>query len=146
MDIWDYAELISERLRIWSAVSILAGLVVALRRDSFWRGLGAQFLAWGAVDAAIAIGGQRMINRRYTDLDDPYTPAILTEETAGLRRLLLVNGGLDVLYMLGGLWLARTKGAGSRFWRGSGLGIFVQGAFLFIFDLLHAAGLPAVDR
>lgn len=146
MDIWDYAEIISDRLRVWSAVSILAGMVLALRRDNFWRGVGVQCVGWGAVDAGIAIGGQRMTNRRYATLGDPYTPAILAEETARLRRLLLVNAGLDVLYMLGGLWLARTRGASSRLWRGNGLGIVVQGAFLFIFDLLHAAGLPAVEK
>jgi hypothetical protein len=46
-----------------------------------------------------------------------------------------------VLYVLGGLWLARTKGEDDEFWRGSGWGIVVQGAFLFVFDLIHARQL-----
>ena len=52
-----------------------------------------------------------------------------------------VSTCLDVLYVLFGLRMARRdKGDGVR--RGNGLGIVIQGAFLLIFDLLHASGLP----
>ena len=66
-------------------------------------------------------------------------------EAGGLRRLLWINAGLDVLYVAGGLLLAFTLGRRSPFAAGSGWGIVLQGAFLFGFDLLHARGVPTGD-
>jgi hypothetical protein len=36
----------------------------------------------------------------------------------------------------------RTKGKADAQWRGHGWGIFVQGKFLFWFDLYHALRVP----
>ncbi|MBN1486484.1 MAG: hypothetical protein JW981_02505 [Anaerolineae bacterium] len=55
-----------------------------------------------------------------------------------MRRILSVNTGLDVLYVGGGLLVAKSKGRDDDVWRGAGSGIVVQGAFLFFFDLFHA--------
>ena len=44
--------------------------------------------------------------------------------------------------MAGGVWLARSKGRDDANWRGQGWGIVVQGAFLFVFDLVHARRVP----
>jgi hypothetical protein len=61
------------------------------------------------------------------------------QEVRNFRRILQFNTGLDVGYMLAGLWLIKT--AGQRRQRtGMGLGIIVQGLFLFVYD-----GLLALD-
>lgn len=143
--VWELYELISKRLLRWSALSVLAGIVLILVGGTyisdlpFARGMGIQFIAWGLVDAAIAQGGawlaeRRRGNRPVSENDE--------REAARLRRLLLVNTGLDVLYVTGGLGLAFTLGARDPGWHGHGWGIVVQGAFLFVFDLIHAQNVP----
>ena len=58
-----------------------------------------------------------------------------------LAILLWVNTVLDVFYTISGLRLIRSRGASNPFWRGQGVGITVQGGFLFLFDLVHARWL-----
>ncbi|PJF27320.1 MAG: hypothetical protein CUN53_04525 [Phototrophicales bacterium] len=61
-------------------------------------------------------------------------------QARSLRRLLWINAGLDVLYMIGGLWYAlRAKAPRGR---GMGIGVIFQGLFLFIFDVLQAREVP----
>ena len=81
--------------------------------------------------------------RRKRQARDPDDRALVLGETSKLSRLLWLNAGLDILYMMGGLALAQTRGRKSGYWRGHGLGIIVQGGFLFIFDLWHAVALRA---
>ena len=70
--------------------------------------------------------------------DSGYTAEEQSKDTRMLRRVLWVNTGLDVLYIAGGLKLMRTRGRTDERSKGHGAGIVVQGAFLFIFDLIHA--------
>ncbi|MBN1812420.1 MAG: hypothetical protein JXA14_11325 [Anaerolineae bacterium] len=79
-------------------------------------------------------------------MPDPLAPEVLAREARNLRRILLINTGLDVLYVTGGVILALTLGGDSPFWCGNGWGIVVQGGFLFFFDLLHALGVPAPEN
>ena len=106
----------------WAAASVVAGL--ALSMDPRTRGFGRQAAAWGAVDGAIAVVGVR--GRRRRGPTDP----------ARLRRVLLVNAGLDVGYLAVGARLVR----GHR-WRGDGLAVLVQGAFLLVLDTTAARRL-----
>ena len=102
-------------LGAWAAGSTVAGL--ALCTSSRTRGFGRQTLAWGAVDGAIAyVGARRRASKGPTD-------------PARLRKVLLVNVGLDVGYVAGGAWLVRDGR-----WRGDGLAVLVQGAFLLALD------------
>ncbi len=80
-----------------------------------------------------------MADQRVQTLPDPYAPEILHREGANLQRLLWINALLDLFYMRGGEWLMRKGGA---YRRGMGVGIFVQGLALFIFDLIHATDTP----
>ena len=138
MNIWQFQKQLSLRLLIWSVFSMVFGALFALRRDKFSRGLGGQFAAWGLIDALIALFGARTAQKRQAQLEDPLAPEVVTRESHNLRRLLLVNTALDVGYMTGGAALALTKGKTNPGWRGHGLGIIIQGAFLFVFDLFHA--------
>lgn len=139
--IWDYQDVLSRRLLLWSALSIIVGaLLVAFGASAWWRGFGVQALAWGAIDAAIALGGQLSARKRRAA--GPGGPAAFAREARNLRRILWINTGLDVLYLAGGTALVYTLGAQNAFAAGSGWGVIVQGGFLFIFDLLHAIAVP----
>lgn len=134
MTIWQLQRRIGLHLLVWIAVSIVGGALL-LFTPPFWRGVGVQALLWGAVDAAIALFGLVSLRRekRRPDADSPETRA---RETRRLRRLLLINAGLDVLYIVGGtVVLTRFT---TDFAHGNGVGIIVQGAFLLLFDLFYA--------
>ena len=144
MDIWTYYRTITRRLLMWSIVSVTAG-VALLFFGPLWQGVGLEAIAWGAIDAGIALVGGWVTRRRRAGLADALAPEVLSREARNLRRILLINTGLDVLYVAGGVLLALTLGADSPFWRGNGWGIVVQGGFLFLFDLFHALGIPGLD-
>jgi len=115
-------ERLTRVLGVWAAGSVAAGL--ALSVDPRTRGFGRQTAAWGAVDGAIAAVGVR--GRRRRGPTDP----------ARLRRVLLVNAGLDVGYLAVGARLVRHDR-----WRGDGLAVLVQGAFLLVLDTTAARRL-----
>ena len=46
------------------------------------------------------------------------------------------NSGLDLLYILGGRRIHEDASHGERFKRGIGIGIMIQGALLFVWDLI----------
>lgn len=139
-NIWQFQIMLSQRLLRWAGISIGLGLLMRFG-GSFWRGVGSQFAGWGLVNALIAFGGRVMAQERAAGYDNPGVPEVLNKESNSLQRLLWINAGLDVLYMLGGGWLIRRdKGDGRR--KGMGLGVIIQGAFLFVFDIVHALMLP----
>jgi hypothetical protein len=144
MNIWQFQHRLSQRLMQWGAFSVFVGLVMLLG-NKFWRGMGWQFIGWGVVDALIALFGGVAMRERIDKHDNPAEPHILKEEADNLERLLWINAFLDVLYVLGGRsWARGDKGDGSR--RGAGLGIVLQGLFLFVFDVLHALDVPKDDK
>lgn len=131
---WTLQQRLSRQLLVWSALSVVVGTPLLLSAP-FWRGVGLQGLVWGAIDAAIAGFGLWSLRwkRARPDAD---APAVLAKETRTLRRLLLVNAGLDVLYIVGGT-VVLTQFT-TAFARGNGVGIIVQGAFLLLFDTFYA--------
>jgi len=144
MNIWQYQNKISKQLLRWSAVSVVLGLLMRFG-GKFWKSVGNQFISWGAIDAAIALGGQISARNRVDRLENPGTLEVKQEETENLSRILWINAGLDVLYILGGwFWARRDKGDGSA--RGNGLGVILQGLFLLIFDIMHARSLPKAEE
>lgn len=134
MTIWLLQARLSRQLLLWSALSIVAGLVL-LFAPPFWQGVGVQALVWGTVDAAIALFGLRALRRRQARAG-AHDPHALGREAHNLRRLLLVNAGLDVLYVVAGVVVFNSFA--TDFGRGSGVGIIVQGEFLLIFDAFYA--------
>ena len=139
MSIWQFQLILARRLLQWSMASALLGAFMMVGR-SFWRGVGSQFIGWAGIDAAIAYVGARIARQRLAAPQNPDNPQDIWE-ARNLRALLLFNAALDLLYVRGGLWLALRRR--SRFFtRGMGIGIGIQGAFLFLFDLAHAALVP----
>ena len=157
VDIWAFQDSLTRRLAWWSIGSLLAGAwmvwVTPLLQDKpalhvvsnplveYWRGAGIQFLAWGGIDLAIAVFGVRGTRRRKARLTSDELISTQPKERANLAKILWINTGLDVLYVVGGLVVAYTLGATNPFWRGGGWGIVIQGGFLFVFDLFHALKL-----
>lgn len=139
-DIWSFQLSLTRRLMVWSIASIVVGIVF-LFFGTLWRGIGTQFIAWGGIDLLIAIAGRIGTDKRKSRLSLDELTASAPKECANLKRILLINTVLDVLYVCGGLALILTLGATDVFWYGNGMGIILQGGFLFIFDLYHALKL-----
>ena len=141
MNVWIFSANLTRRLLIWSISSVLITVPMFFSASPFLRGLAIQFLAWGVVDGAIAIFGARMSANKQKNLQQDETGEVETKEAHWLSRILWVNTGLDMVYVLGGIWLFQTWGTDSSLWRGHGVGIVIQGGFLFLFDLYHAFAL-----
>ena len=122
MDVLTVETRLTSVLGTWAAASVAVGAVLSAREGT--RGFGRQTAAWGAVDGAIAAVGAR--NRRRRGPTDPVR----------LRKVLLVNAGLDVGYLALGAALLRTDR-----WRGDGAAVVVQGAFLLALDAAAAAAI-----
>lgn len=123
------------RLLAWGALSILAGtgmlawLRFRARSSALLEHFAVQMAAWGMVELAFVALSWRSLAPR--DL-----PA-----ATRLDRLLWLNAGLDVGYVLVGVTLAIT---GWRLGRrlgvvGAGIGVVVQGAALLLLDLILAS-------
>lgn len=137
---WEFADLLGRRLVLWAVLSVLVGAALLLLGDPFWRGVGLQAVVWGAIDGAIGLVGRRGAARgRRLHAGDLVATS---REARRIRRLLWVNAGLDVAYIVGGFVLAGPIAAGDPFLAGNGWGIVAQGAFLLVFDALHARLVP----
>jgi hypothetical protein len=141
MNIWQFQEKLSQRLSLWAFANFPGGIILGLLRHPFWRGFGLQSTGWAFVNGLIAFSGRASARKRQASLPDALEPERQALEARKLRTLLWVNTGLDVLYVLGGVWLVRSRGSRERSWRGHGWGIIFQGSFLFFFDWLHALWL-----
>jgi Na+-driven multidrug efflux pump len=138
MNIWGYQKVVSQRLFAWNIINIAVGLLLG-RGTPTQQGIASQNVGWGLINIGIAlIGG--IVGGRRSQQADAMLPATLEKETRNLRRLLWINTGLDVLYMVGG-WFFSRRNAHKPMQQGMGYGIIIQGALLFIFDLLHVLPL-----
>jgi hypothetical protein len=125
------------KLLLWAALSITVGtallaLLRVRRTDSpLLLHFGIQSVAWGAVDAAIALWARHGLTLR--DL----------ASAVALDRFVWFNVGLDVGYVGVGATLAilGARGARRSGLVGAGLGVVVQGLALTVLDLQLAAGI-----
>lgn len=122
------------QLALWGAAclfigsAVTAALRVGHRRSSLLEQFGIQTAAWGAIELAMAFVGYRSLALR---------------DLAGatrLDRMLWLNVGLDVGYILVGFTLAVL---GWRAMRraglvGAGIAVIVQGTALALLDLVLA--------
>ena len=141
MNIWDFQTRLTRRLLIWSVFSVAFSTLTFFFASQFLRGLAIQFFAWGVIDAGIAIFGAQVSVKKRLKVQETDLAVSEAKEIYWLERVLWINTVLDVIYILGGLWLMQTWGAESPLWRGHGLGVMIQGGFLFFFDFFHAFAL-----
>lgn len=114
---------ISTRLLTWSLPWALVGSTVGLLSNDPWlRSFWLTHSVWAAVNSGIALVG----------LLGP------EPDKNGLRDLLYINAGLDLLYIASGVFLALQSEPRNQ---GAGWAISLQGAWLLWFDLFNALGL-----
>jgi hypothetical protein len=135
MEIWGFMQRIMDWLVRWNIINIGIGLILSLF-GRFWRGVGSQFIGWGVINIGIALVGERVTQTRRENMENPYEPEQLAKERRNLRLTLLVNSGLDLLYILGGRRIRDNTDSSEHFKRGIGIGIMIQGALLFVWDLI----------
>jgi hypothetical protein len=110
------------RIGLWGLASIAVGALLLARgpHDAFRRQAGIQSLAWGAVNALLALAG--------------------TRGTPPSAAFLWVNVGLDAGYVGVAATLILTgRRFGSPGLRGAGWAIVPQGLFLLAADVLYLA-------
>ncbi|HMO39635.1 MAG TPA: hypothetical protein PKC76_02970 [Saprospiraceae bacterium] len=119
----------------WAIGNIAAGAVLAGQRQGEDKYFHLMNIGWNTVNLSLATFGY--LHAIHTDP----TSFDLQGAMAGqyrVEKILLLNTGLDVGYVLGGLYLIeRAKNTDQRPERLSGFGksIILQGSFLFVFDL-----------
>ena len=138
IDIANTTWLIAKRLIIWSGGSILLGVGMGLSSWTFLQGIGLQMIVWGAIDLGIALVGIVRAKRLY---GAPPEERLVVQEALQLRRILIVNARLDILYVLAGATIV-VLFRHDLFLLGNGIGVLIQGVFLLVFDGVHAARLP----
>ncbi len=116
---------ISVRLMAWSLPWMAAGIVGLWANSGsgstdWQKGFWGMNATWALINTGIAYAG------------------LLGNEPSrdSLQTVLWVNAGLDVLYLAGGAYMMSRN---EEVWRGAGLGVVIQAAFLFLFDGLQAA-------
>jgi hypothetical protein len=124
-------------LGVWALLNLLLSGWLVMRTDR--RGTRHYFhqmnVGWGAVNAALATWG--IIQARPLRAAG-FSLAASLQAQFDFEKLLLVNAGLDVAYLMVGAWLraraAATEEQPERL-QGFGQSVTLQGAFLLAFDL-----------
>ncbi len=119
----------------WSVANIAYGGIAAAQTSGSTKYFHRMNLYWNIVNLGIAapslIGSLRQRNNLPTTLDESI------EQLHGLEKTLLFNAGLDVGYVMGGLYLMeRAKNSPDDHDRLKGFGqsVILQGGFLLLFD------------
>ena len=126
----------------WAVGNILWGGVMASRSAGELKGFHQMNAYWNAVNLLIAGFGYYSAMREVPGIDFWET----VQSQHSIEKILLVNAGLDVAYMAGGLYLLeRGRRTDNPRFSGFGKSVILQGAFLMSFDVIkylihHAHG------
>jgi hypothetical protein len=112
---------LGKTLLVWSVASFIFGIITFFIPNSLIQGIGLQAILWGIIDGIIA--GFALLNQK----DD---------SAEKFARILKINVGLDVVYQIVGVLLILFAGA-DLYMTGNGIGVIIQGAFLFILDFFY---------
>lgn len=135
MDIWRLEQRIGRQLFAWGVVNVALGTLLLLSDNPFLRGLGVQALVWGSINAGIAAFGQSRLPRKLHRMLRSDGADAGRAERRSLRRILLLNAALDVLYVVAGLLVVALLPG--PFAAGNGWGVVLQGGALLLFDAVH---------
>jgi hypothetical protein len=141
LDIWIFQKALAQRLTLWALVSLILGALCFLPEGDFWGGLAFQFLGWALIILGIASFGYFSIRRHLAELTTAEKKSIAPEETNKMIFLLQGSATLSLVCVLGGLALIFFMQAHGSFWIGAGVGIILQGFFMFFFNRYHARKL-----
>lgn len=121
----------------WAVANIGLGLGLRAGRTGEARRFHEMNAIWNTVNLGIAGFGLWSVLRADPAALDAFGSL---RENDGLQKILLLNTGLDVAYIVGGLYLkerARRPDADADRLRGYGRSIVLQGGFLLAFDLVN---------
>ena len=135
MSVWRLEQRIGRQLFGWGIANVAVGTLLLLSDNPFLRGIGLQALAWGTINAGIAAFGQSRLPRKLHRLVRSKGIEAGRIERRALRRILLINAGLDVLYIVAGLLVVALLPG--PFAAGNGWGVVLQGGALLLFDAVH---------
>lgn len=122
----------------WALGSMFTGALWRRESSRFWQGVGVQFIAWGLVDGIIALLALQGARRKAMQWQaGAITPAQQAQEAAQFEKIVWANAALDVGYVLGGRWWSRRH-VDNPHLQGMGVGVMIQGAFLFVWDVFLA--------
>lgn len=129
-DPFDHSDRAMNALLGWGGVSIAAGTGMLFSGNPRIQYAGIQNIAWGAIDSGLAFWAKSgNVNDRLQ-----LSPR---QKTKNFRQAMWINGLLDVVYISVGYALY-SKGKNEKV-KGSGVGVMVQGGFLFAFDWINYA-------
>ncbi|TXT57106.1 MAG: conserved membrane protein of unknown function [Promethearchaeota archaeon] len=106
-------------LILWGIINMTAGILFFFT-VGFIQGVLLQAFFWGLIDAILGL--ITYLRKKEFDLKK-------------IKKILLINTYLDVVYMIVGLILLLLFI--NPFLAGNGLGVVIQGLFLFFADLIH---------
>jgi len=121
-------------LGAWGAANIVGGVTGTLvATDQEWKSFHTMNALWGAVNLGIAAMGYMGAKKEATQTLS-CDKALARYESN--KRLFLINAGLDVMYIGGGIALSAYADdlSNTDRWRGYGRSITMQGIFLLVFD------------
>lgn len=118
-------------LGTWATLNIIGGTIVSFQTTGTEHYFYQMNAGWNAINLAIALP---------TFLKSYKTPKSFSDnlrEQQLIEKILLLNVGLDVAYMVGGLYLNQLSLSepNGEMLKGYGNSILLQGGFLFVFDI-----------
>lgn len=120
----------------WALANIASGAYGWNKYDGDKKYFHQMNLFWNTVNLTIA--GIGLYSAIQTDPSVMDGPSILDAHRKS-ENTFLINAGLDVLYMAGGYYMTRLSKKKEKYralFRGYGKSVILQGAFLFVFDLV----------
>lgn len=122
-------------LGAWAGANIVQGTISASNTTGSARYLHQMNAYWNTVNLAIAGLGIWALKMQ---LNQAITPAGLMKEQKTVEKLLLLNTGLDVAYIMTGLYM-KERGLRLNNDRNTGFGnsLVLQGSFLLVLDLVQ---------
>ena len=123
-------------LGTWALGNIAVGIIGAQTTDGSVSELHKMNAIWNGINLALAVPGY--IGARRGKFELPFRKTY--KEQTGVEKTFLFNAGLDVAYIVGGLYsVEKSKNQTSQSKHDTQLGygnsIMFQGAFLFLFDV-----------
>jgi hypothetical protein len=123
-------------LATWGTANLISGIAGTLSaKEAGWKKFHQMNAIWGGINLGIAaagyIGARREENITYSSTD-------ALRRHKGIKRLFLINAGLDVLYIGTGTYLtehAKHTSSDAATYQGYGRSLILQGAGLLVFDI-----------
>ena len=120
----------------WALSNMAVGTYGWIRYEGDTKYFQQMNAAWNLVNAAIAT--YALFNIAGTNVSLMTDNEIMRRQIRS-ENIFLINAGLDLLYMAGGAWMIHASSQREKhrdLLKGYGQAVILQGAFLFVFDLV----------